>query len=121
MSKPSESHVLKQKQIAEAFSNGNFDLTFPFLAKTIEWNIIGNKTLVGKESVIENCRQTSSYFKTVTTKFTTFNVIAENNCVAVTGTGEFIRNGDQISFVSACDVYIFNSNNELQRIDSYCI
>lgn len=63
MSKPSESHVLKQKQIAEAFSNGNFDLTFPFLAKTIEWNIIGNKTLVGKESVIENCKQTSSISK----------------------------------------------------------
>ncbi len=31
----SESHVLKQKQIAEAFSNGNFEIIFPFLAKTI--------------------------------------------------------------------------------------
>ncbi|SFS61219.1 hypothetical protein [Marininema halotolerans] len=117
----STSHVLKQKQIAESFSNGNFEPTFPFLAKTIEWTIVGDKTLIGREAVIERCKQTSNFFKTITTNFTTLNVISENNCVAVNGTAEFIRNGEQLSFVSACDVYIFNNKNELQRIDSYCI
>ncbi|MDP4552815.1 hypothetical protein Q9251_18205 [Alkalihalobacillus macyae] len=117
----SESHVLTQRQIAESFSNGNFDPAFPFLAKTIKWNIVGDKTLVGREAVIEECKQTSNYFKTITTKFTTLNVISEQNCVAVNGTAEFIRNGEQLSFVSACDVYIFNDKNELQKIDSYCI
>ncbi|WLR41706.1 hypothetical protein LC087_12630 [Bacillus carboniphilus] len=117
----SESFVLKQKQIAESFSRGNFEPTFPFLSKMIEWNIVGEKTLVGREAVIEKCKQTSNYFKTITTNFTTLNIISEKNCVAVNGTAEFIRNGEQLSFVSACDVYIFNEKNELQRIDSYCI
>ncbi|QFT89033.1 hypothetical protein FIU87_10280 [Bacillus sp. THAF10] len=117
----SESHAFTQKQIAESFSNGNFEPTFPFLAKKIEWNIVGDKTLVGREAVIEECKQISNYFKTITTKFTTLNVISEKKCVAVNGTAEFIRNGEQLSSVSACDVYIFNDRNELQRIDSYCI
>lgn len=117
----SESRVLTQRQIAESFSNGNFDPAIPFLAKTIKWNIVGDKTLVGREAVIEECKQTSNYFKSITTKFTTLNVISEQNCVAVNGTAEFIRNGEQLSFVSACDVYIFNDKNELQKIDSYCI
>ncbi len=117
----SESYVLTQKQIAESFSHGNFEPTYPFLAKTIKWNIVGDKTFEGREAVIEECKQTSNYFNTITTNFTTLNVISEQNCVAVNGTAEFIRNGEQLSFVSACDVYIFNDKNELQRIDSYCI
>ncbi|MCS1351006.1 nuclear transport factor 2 family protein [Mechercharimyces sp. CAU 1602] len=117
----SESRVLTQKQIAESFSNGDFEPSFPCLAKTIEWNIVGDKTIEGKEAVIEECKQTSDYFKTITTNFTTLNVISEKNRVAVNGTAEFIRDGQRLSFVSACDVYTFNDKHELQRIDSYCI
>ncbi|AZS16740.1 hypothetical protein [Paenibacillus lutimineralis] len=110
-----------EKHIAKSFSNGNFEPVFPYLATKIEWNIVGDKALVGNEAVIENCKRTASYFNSVITKFSTWNVIAENNIVVVNGTGEFIRNGEQLSFVSACDVYTFNDSNELQRIDSYCI
>lgn len=111
----------KQKGISEAFSNGNFEVTFPYLSETIEWNKIGEETLLGKNNVIKSCKEISKYFESITTKFNTLNVIAENNIVVVNGTGEFFKNGEQLSFASASDVYIFNNDNELQQIDSYCI
>jgi ketosteroid isomerase-like protein len=112
---------MTQKQIAEAFSNGDFEKAYPFLAADVQWTVIGENKLEGKQAVIENCEQTANYFKSVTTDFKTINVIAADNRVAVNGTAAFIRDGKTVSFVSACDVYEFNNNNELQTIMSYCI
>lgn len=109
------------KQIAEAFSNGNFEVAYPFLADDVRWNVVGEDEFAGKKAVMENCNQVASYFKSVTTNFRAINVIAENGRVAVTGTAEFIRHGQRVNFVSACDVYGFNDKKELQSIVSYCI
>ena len=109
------------KQIAEKFSTGNFELIYPHLAENVQWTVVGEDYFNGKKSVIDNCKQVTSYFNSVTTKFNTVTVIVDNNRVAVTGTAEFIRDGKRVNFVSACDVYEFNDNNELQTITSYCI
>ncbi|WP_042426656.1 nuclear transport factor 2 family protein [Geomicrobium sp. JCM 19039] len=109
------------QQIAEAFSNGNFKLAYPFFAEKIEWHIIGENSFIGKKSVIENCEQTSAYFKSVTTEFTTFNVLVDSNRIAINGNAVFTRNDERLSNISACDVYEFNDDNELQIINSYCI
>jgi len=108
-------------QIAAAFSNGNFELTFPYLADNVQWTVVGEDYFDGKQAVIDNCNQTARYFKSVTTHFKTLNVITDNNRIAVNGTAEFCRNGKRIHFVSACDVYEFNDHNQLQTITSYCI
>lgn len=34
---------------------------------------------------------------------------------------EFLRDNKRVSFVSACDVYEFNDDNQIQKITSYCI
>lgn len=70
---------------------------------------------------MDNCGQVAGYFKSVTTDFKTLNVIEDNNRVAVSGTAEFIRDGKTVNFISACDIYEFNENNELTTITSYCI
>lgn len=110
-----------QKQIAEAFSNGDFELTYPYLSENIVWTVVGENEFVGIKEVINNCEQTAKYFKSVTTKFKTINSIAGENRVAVNGTAEFFRNNKRVAFVSACDVYEFDDNNMLQSIISYCI
>lgn len=112
---------MTQKQIAEEFSTGNFELIYSYLADNVQWTVVGEEHFNGKKAVIDNCKVVSSYFNSVTTKFKTINIIADNNRVAVTGTAEFIRDGKRVNFVSACDVYEFNDNNELQTIMSYCI
>ena len=60
-------------------------------------------------------------FKAVTTDFKTFHVIADENNVVINGTAEFLRNNKRVSFVSACDIYAFNAEGQVQQITSYCI
>lgn len=110
-----------QKEIAESFSNGNFELTFPYLAENIVWNVVGENLFNGKIKVIENCKQTSEYFKSIETDFKTEDVIVAEDKVIIRGTGEFIRDGKRVNLITACDVYEFNDNNELKAITSYCI
>ncbi len=112
---------MTKKQIAEAFSNGKFELTFPYLAENADWSVIGEKQFTGKQEIIKNCEQTAAYFQSVTTDFRTLNVIEQNNLVAINGTAAFIKDNQQVAFVSACDLYEFDDKNQLQKITSYCI
>lgn len=110
-----------QKEIAESFSNGNFELTFPYLSENIIWNVVGENLFKGKAEVVNNCRQTSEYFKSVETNFKTEDVIVTESKVVIRGTGEFLRDGKRVNLITACDVYEFNYENELEKISSYCI
>ncbi|WP_462251584.1 nuclear transport factor 2 family protein [Ferruginibacter sp.] len=106
--------------LSQQFSGGNFKFAYDYLAEDIVWNIIGDKILKGKKNVIAFCDSTAAYFATVTTKFTTGNLIADSNCVAIDGTAEFINKENKITHVSSCDVYRFE-NGTLKEITSYCI
>lgn len=110
-----------QEEIAESFSNGNFELTFPYLSENIIWNVVGENLFKGKSEVVNNCKQTSEYFQSVETDFKTEDLIATDNKVVIRGTGEFIRDGKRVNLITACDVYEFNKKGELEKISSYCI
>jgi hypothetical protein len=113
--------ALSKKQIAEAFSNGNFDKANPFMAKDIKWEIVNDKLLMDKESVIAFCNQTAAFFKTVTTNFYMQNVISKKNLIVITGKAEFLNAAKKKTCVSACDVYRFEDSGMLKEITSYCI
>jgi len=110
-----------KKEIAESFSNGNFQLTFPYMSENIIWNVVGENLFKGKNEVINNCQQTAEYFESVETNFKTEDSIVADNKVIIRGTGEFLRNGKRVNLITACDVYEFNINGELEKISSYCI
>ncbi len=109
------------KDIAESFSNGNFEMTFPYLSENIIWNVIGENQFNGKSEVVNNCKQTSKYFKSVETDFKTEDIIVTDFKVVIRGSGEFLRDGNRVNLIEACDVYEFNSLGELEKISSYCI
>ncbi|MBK8610010.1 MAG: nuclear transport factor 2 family protein [Chitinophagaceae bacterium] len=109
------------QNIAELFSSGQFAKVYQFLSEKVIWDIVGEKIFIGKKAVIENCEQTSVYFRSITTKFKTENIIVGDLRVAIDGTAEFVKERKRIAFVRACDVYHFNKNLELEKITSYCI
>jgi SnoaL-like domain len=111
---------LSPQQIAEAFSFGRFDETYPYLSDAISWEIVNEKTLQGKDAVIENCDQTAAYFKTVTTQFNMLHCICSGDFVVINGTAEFINANNKRTSVSACDMYRFE-NGLLAQVTSYCI
>ena len=110
-----------KKVIAESFSNGIFELAYPYLSENIEWNVIGESQFKGKSEVIENCNQTAEYFKSIETNFKTEDIIVVDNKIVIRGSGEFLRDGKRVNLITACDVYEFDENNQLERISSYCI
>jgi len=112
---------MKPAEVAESFSNGQFESIYTFLADTIEWDIVGEDFFKGKAAVIQNCKEVSEYFKTVSTNFTTRNIIVDANKVVINGTAEFLKDNKRVAFVFGCDIYEFNDDNLIQKITSYCI
>lgn len=112
---------MTKSEIARAFSNGEFEKTYYYIADNAEWTVIEENKFTGKQAIIDNCKQVENYFKSITTDFNTLNIIADDNKVVVNGTAEFISGKERVSFVSACDVYEFDDSNQLKKITSYCI
>lgn len=107
--------------IAEAFSIGEFQTVFPHLDEKIVWTIVEENEFIGKQAVMDNCLQVQHYFNSVVTNFETLDIITNHNKVVINGTAEFIKDNRQVSFISACDIYEFNSENKIVTITSYCI
>tara|TARA_R110002124_G_scaffold183735_6_gene351220 strand:+ start:14036 stop:14395 length:360 start_codon:yes stop_codon:yes gene_type:complete len=110
-----------KKEIAELFSKGEFDKSMDYLNDEIVWNVVGENIFNGKKAVTKNCEQTAEYFKSVQTDFKTDKLIASDNKVIVIGTAEFKRDGKQLNFISASDIYEFNEKSKIEKISSYCI
>jgi SnoaL-like domain len=108
-------------EIAKAFSNGEFEMTYNFISDNAEWIVIEEDKFIGKQAIIDNCEQVGNYFQSVTTDFKTLNIITDGNKVVINGTAEFLRNNKRVSFVSACDIYEFEKDNQIKKITSYCI
>lgn len=110
-----------KKEIAIAFSNGQFKENYKCLADNIEWNIFGENLLSGKDSVIKYCEQVAQYFQTVNTDFEIHNVIENSDIIAINGKAEFSRDGKKVAIVNSCDIYEFNEQGQIHNIKSYCI
>ena len=108
------------KQIAEAFSNHNFEITHPFISDKIQWIMVGGELIIGKENVIKTCDQSTNYLKTVETTFSKFLVLETDNYITVDSISDYIDTEKQLSKVASCDIYKFE-NGQLIEITSYCI
>ena len=108
------------QQISEDFSKHHFDNTFPYFSDTIEWHLIGDKVLIGKENIMETCRQSAQYLSSVTTKFKKFKTIISDNCVVIDSLADYIDENSDVTRISSCDIYEF-IDGKLSKITSYCI
>lgn len=112
---------MTKREIAEAFSGGQFDKCFDYLTDQTIWNTPGEQYLTGRNEIEPFCKNIAAYFISVTTNFKQLNYIENDHCIAINGTAEFIREGKSVAFVSSCDVYEFDSDKKIKSINSYCI
>jgi hypothetical protein len=108
------------QQISEDFSKHRFEDTFPHFSDTIQWHLIGDKVLIGKDDIVETCRQSAQYLSGVTTRFKKFKTIIDDNCVVIDSLADYIDESGNITTVSSCDIYEF-TEGQLSEITSYCI
>lgn len=108
-------------EVVQLFSGGKFDDVEDYLAENVEWSIYEEKmTLNGKTEVLKFCRSVAEYFKSLTTKFETFGLVADVDKIAIYGRAEFIRESNTVNVVHSCDVYKFDTDGKILKIYSYC-
>ncbi len=112
---------MTKSEIAQAFSGGQFEKCLDYLTDQTIWSTPGEQFLTGRKEIEPFCKNIAAYFNSVTTNFKQLNLIEDDRCVAINGTAEFIREGKRVSFVSSCDVYVFDDKNKIVSIHSYCI
>lgn len=112
---------MTKKEIAQAFSDGQFEKCLDYLTEQTIWNTPGEQFLTGRKEIEPFCKKISAYFSSVTTDFKQLNLIENECCVSINGTAEFIREGERVSYISSCDVYEFDTENKIISINSYCI
>ncbi len=112
---------MTRTELARAFSNGEFEKTNEYISVNTVWIVVEEDSFIGRQAILDNCKQVGEYFQSVTTDFKTLNIISEGYKVVINGTAEFLRNKKRISYVSSCDIYEFNDNDQIDKITSYCI
>ena len=106
------------KPICEEFSKGNFQAVYPYFADDVQWIMVGDQVMKGKEEVIEGCEKMLQEI-TVDTLINT-SVTCDTNRIAIEGYCEFLNSESIPATVYYCDVYHFESN-VIKSIASYAI
>ena len=109
---------LTNQQIAEAFSKHEFERTYPYLSDTIQWNLVGNEEIAGKEGVMRTCTESAAYFDTVTTTFIQFVVLTGDDFVVIDSLADYRDAQPQTTRIASCDIYRF-TDSKLAYITSY--
>ncbi len=110
--------TIEIKKICEEFSKGNFPATYIHFADDIEWKIIGDKIVSGKNNTIAFCTKMMIEIGSSTLK--NINVITENNYVAIEGSCNFTNEEGKAASVEYCDVFRFEER-KIKTITSYLV
>ncbi|MEE6187633.1 hypothetical protein PIECOFPK_00145 [Mycovorax composti] len=113
--------TMEKAAIARSFSTGNFKPCYPYLSDATVWDTPGQQTLKGASEIVPFCEKIRDYFDSITTDFRILHVLENDNSVVVNGTATFIREDVVISEVASCDIYIFNEDNTIASLYSYCV
>ncbi|MES2647647.1 MAG: nuclear transport factor 2 family protein [Bacteroidota bacterium] len=103
------------KDISEAFVKGNIPFFIPYLSDEIKWHILGYKTIIGRENVLELYTMSElESFPISTIK----NMIAEAGYVVVESTGEARAKNGKVYNQKYCDIFRFKGE-KLEEITTY--
>lgn len=107
-------------QIAQQFSLGHFTQLHSYISDDIVWEIIGERSLTGKETVLHHIATIETSFRNTPHLFTIEHTHICQNFIIIQGEATFHSAGlDQV--IRACDIYKFNQGSQILRIQSYCI
>jgi ketosteroid isomerase-like protein len=103
------------KTISTEFAKGNMAFVSPYLADDIQWKILGEDPIVGKDQVLEVSKMLQlESFPVITVK----NVISEGNLVVVESTGKATTKEGKPYNQSYCDIFRF-VGEQLQEVTTY--
>ena len=105
-------------ELAAALSGHRFDDAIPYLAADVEWDLVGEGVLEGRDAIVTALRQTEEELAATRTEFTRFVVVAEGGSAVVDAVAEYTDAAGGKTFVASCDVYEFR-DGLVARVRSY--
>lgn len=105
------------EQIATAFSNHQFEQTYPHLADDIVWDNIGGAKLAGNADVVDACDQATAYSATITMSFSRFRAVVGERSVVIESEATYVDGQNDTSSVASCDIHDVE-DGRLARITS---
>ena len=105
------------KEFTVAFANNDMVFITENITDSFHWNIIGKKSIQGKEKFVENLKEMKN---SKVTELNIRNIITHGNTGSVNGT-IILENKKSYAF---CDVYNFTStskNSKIKKLTSYVI
>jgi ketosteroid isomerase-like protein len=108
------------RAVAEAFSAHRFAEAYPALADDVRWDLVGQDTLVGRQSVVDACEGTLAALAGGTATVERCVVAGDGDVVAVDTVTRYAGADGSAGRVSSCDVYEF-TGGRLTTIRSYTV
>ena len=108
------------ERIAEAFSRHDFAAAYPYLAEDVEWELVGDRRVMGRDPVITTCTESAAYLATVTTSFERFRVLSGPDFVVIDSLADYVEVDGGSSRVASCDLYTF-ADGVVREITSYTV
>ena len=105
---PQRAPLTTPQQIAEALSGHRFSDRYDHLAADIQWVLIGDAIIQGRDQVIQTCEQTAAELTDTTTEFLRCLTIAGTGAVAVDTVARYEGADGTTTIVSSCDIYEFD-------------
>ena len=115
------------EDVARSFSGHQFEDALPHLAEHVEWHLVGQARLTGRDAVVEACRGTAAELADTETTWLRFVSTGPGRVVAVDAVGRYDGPGHEgsgaptVSAVSSCDVYEFDDADRIVTITSYAV
>ncbi len=114
----------KNKEIVEkvnaAFAEGNFEGFLSFCAEDMEWTIVGDRTVKGKDAILQWMASMAAE-NPEPPKFTVADpLIAEGNFAVARGDITMKDKDGKVSHYSYCDIYRFQ-DGKIVQLSSFVI
>jgi uncharacterized protein len=110
----------KNKEIVNqanaAFADNNVEGFLALCANDVEWTMVGDRTVKGKDAI----REFMSSMPTQPPAFTVNDVIAEGDFVMAHGNMKMDENGQKAVPYSYCDIYHFRGN-QIDQLRTFVI
>lgn len=107
-------------KVNEAFATGNVDFIFENITEDVQWHIVGESMIEGKNAVkkmLEPMRDV------VAEEYVTENIITHGNVASIQGTMIMPNKAGQKRTFAFCDVYKLNKfkNGKIKELTAYII
>jgi hypothetical protein len=108
---------IDRAEIARAFAQHRFDEALPYLARDVQWTIVGFSVLEGADAVTATCRETAGGLEATVATWDRCLTVEQNDAVVVEVLGRYQR-PDGITIVSSCHIFRFDGA-QIASITSY--